>query len=536
MLTLPGRSTLFLLSALLLAAGSLSPCLAESANEAEPPKLQVAVTGGTIEGSLDPGAIRSFKDIPFAAPPIGPLRWKPPKAVVPWTGLRPARKFGASAEQARVPAGLMGVPRPFSEDCLYLNVWTPAAANRLPVMVWIHGGAFTLGSGTMALYDGAHLAAKGVVLVTINYRLGPLGFMAHPALTAEGGGSSGNYGIRDQIAALEWVRDNIASFGGDPKNVTIFGESAGAFSVNILGASPRAKGLFHRAIAQSGGSFAPPKSEEAFGLLHLPLKRAEEEGVKLFADLKVTTLDEARKIPVAKILKAAEGKTPGSAVVDGVILRGDLYEAYARGDFNDTPVLLGSNSDEAAMFVWGRTPPDKLTRLANEGFGEFAPDLLKLYPHSTLDESTWAARALTTDVAFTWHAWTWARLQSQHGKSPAFLYYFDHRESGNTSGANHAAEIAYVFSNLGSGGFLKKAPRPEDLQMAERISTYWVNFARSGDPNGKDLPPWPHYSAKGAKGMIFDADSSARPLPYADKMETLDRYFEWRRQRAKDAR
>ena len=278
------------------------------------------VTGGTIEGIPAKDGIECFKGIPFAAPPVGALRWKFPQAVAAWEGVRPAKAFGHSSEQGRVAALAMGVAGGLDEDCLYLNVWAPAGAAQLPVMVWIHGGAFTTGSGSMPLYDGMRLASKGAVVVTINYRLGPLGFMAHPELTAEGGGSSGNYGIRDQIAALEWVRDNIAGFGGNAGNVTIFGESAGAFSVNILAASPRAKGLFHRAIAQSGGSFASAKTGNEFGPLHLPLKRAEAEGQKLLAKLKVSSIAKARELPAKMILDAASPETTGSAVFDGQIL------------------------------------------------------------------------------------------------------------------------------------------------------------------------------------------------------------------------
>lgn len=518
---MPARTKHSLLLFLLLCAAFASLGRAEG--------LQVKVTGGVIEGIAAKNGIQCFKGIPFAAPPVGSLRWKFPQPVVPWEGIRSAKAFGHSAEQGRVAAVAMGVAGGLDEDCLYLNVWAPAESAKLPVMVWIHGGAFTSGSGSMPLYDGTHMATKGVVVVTINYRLGPLGFMAHPELTKEGGGSSGNYGIRDQIAALEWVRQNIASFGGNPANVTIFGESAGAYAVNILAASPRAKGLFHRAIAQSGGSFASPKVGNEFGLLHLTLKRAEAEGEKLLGRLKVTSIAKARELPAKAIIDAASPDTTGSAVFDGQILPKDIYQLYAERQFNDTPLLVGSNSDEAAMFVWGKLTPEKVRSQAAAGLGEYDAPILALYPHTSVDEATWAGKAILTDLAFTWHAWTWARMQSEKGESPAYLYYFDHREPGNASGASHAAEIAYVLGNLSTGGWFSKGSSPEDKALSEMMMNYWVNFAKTGDPNDGELPKWPPFSKQSQQGMIFDTKPGARAMPYESRMPTFDAYFSWRR-------
>ncbi len=513
--------------AVLLCAAFTGSCLADDP--------QVKVSGGTIEGLAQKDGTNSFKGIPFAAPPVGPLRWKFPQPVKPWEGVRPAKAFGHSAQQGTVAAMALGVTGGMDEDCLYLNVWAPVATNKpLPVMVWIHGGAFTSGSGSQALYDGSRLAAKGVVVVTINYRLGSLGFMAHPELTKEGGGSSGNYGIRDQIAALGWVRDNITAFGGNPGNVTIFGESAGAFSVNILAASPMAKGLFQRAIAESGGSFAPAnKGDGALGMIHMPLQRAEKEGEKLLGKLKVTSIAKARELPAKDVIDAASAETTGAAVFDSVVLPKDIYELYAERKFNDTPVLIGSNSDEAAMFVWGKTAPAILEAKAKEGLGEHAAAILALYPHATVDEASLATKASLTDLAFTWHTWTWAGMQSSYGKSPAYLYYFDHRPPGSESGANHASEIAYVFGNLPSTGLFSKGPRPEDKAMSELMMNYWVNFAKTGDPNGGDLPKWPAFSKKEPQGMVFDAKPAARAMPYEKRMGVLDSYFAWRREQGK---
>ncbi|MEK7953957.1 carboxylesterase/lipase family protein [Luteolibacter soli] len=518
---MPARTKPFLWPILLLCSALVGQLRAEGP--------QVKVTGGTIEGISAKDGIQCFKGIPFAAPPVGPLRWKSPQPVLPWQGTRPAKTFGHSAEQGKVAALAMSVAGGLDEDCLYLNVWAPSNAKDLPVMVWIHGGAFTSGSGSQPLYDGTHLASKGVVIVTINYRLGPLGFMAHPALTQEGGGSSGNYGIRDQIAALEWVRDNITSFGGNPANVTIFGESAGAYAVNILGASPRAKGLFHRAIAESGGSFASPKTGTEFGPLHLTLPRAEAEGQKLLSKLKVTTIAKARELPAKEIIDAASPDTTGSAVFDGQILPRDIYELYTQKQFNDTPLLVGSNSDEAAMFVWGKLTPEKVKSQAAAGLGDYDSRILALYPHTTIDEATLAGRAVLTDLAFTWHAWTWAGMQSANGKNPAYLYYFDHRPPGNTTGASHAAEIGYVFGNLSPGGLFSKGSSPADKALSELMMNYWVNFAKTGNPNGANLPKWPAFSKQSPQGMIFDASPGARAMPYESRMPTFDAYFAWRR-------
>jgi para-nitrobenzyl esterase len=496
--------------------------------QGDPQGPRVKVTGGTIEGIPAKNGIQCFRGIPYAAPPVGPLRWKSPQPVLPWEGVRPARAFGHSSEQNKIAALAMGVAGGLDEDCLYLNVWAPSGAAQLPVMVWIHGGAFTAGSGSMPLYDGSRLASKGVVLVTINYRLGPLGFMAHPELTKEGGGSSGNYGIRDQIAALEWVRDNITGFGGSPGNVTIFGESAGAFSVNILTASPRAKGLFHRAIAQSGGSFAPAKTGSEFGLLHLPLKGAEAEGQKLLKRLKVTSIAEARKLPAKAVSDAAAPEVTGSAVIDGVILPKDIYELYSQKQFNDTPLLVGSNSDEAAMFVWGKLTPEKVKEQAIAGLGDFSSRILDLYPHGTVEEATRGGKDILTDLAFTWHAWTWAGMQGSNGRHPAFLYYFDHRAPGSSSGASHAAEIGYVFGNLSPLSWFGKGAKA-DRDLSEMMMGYWVNFAKTGNPNGGDLPTWSAFFRESAQGMVFAGSPGSRAMPYENRMATLDAYFSWRR-------
>ncbi len=320
---------------------------------------QVAVTGGQVQGVPNHG-VSSFRGIPFAAPPLGELRWKAPQPVKPWDGVKQADEFGRSCMQDPNMLTMFGAPANPSEDCLYLNVWTPAKSpsDKLPVMVWIYGGGFAAGTSSIAGYDGTRLALKGVVLVSINYRVGAMGFLALPELTREGRkapaeGSAGNYGLQDQIAGLQWVKQNIAKFGGDPSRVTIFGESAGGISVSMLTASPAAKGLFHRVISESGGSFAPLKHANEGGQNVPPLKVAEAHGQAFLKKLGVSNLKAARALSAEAIQNAQGRGLSGDfwPVADGVVLIGDQYELYQAGKFSDTPILIGTNSDEGGLFV-----------------------------------------------------------------------------------------------------------------------------------------------------------------------------------------
>src|SRR5689334_3228139 len=311
---------------------------------------EVDVTGGKVAG-VSAGGTTVFKGIPFAAAPVGERRWKAPQPVAPWTGVRDGSKFGAACVQDPMFPRLFAGPTELSEDCLYLNVWTPAksAGDKLPVMVWIYGGGFVGGQTSAPIYDGAKLAAKGVILVSVAYRLGAFGFLAHPELSRESGKGSGNFGLQDQIAGLQWVKANIAKFGGDPGRVTIFGESAGGISVSMLTASPAAKGLFQRAISESGGSFGGPRRGNEGGLNVPPLKVAEANGQKFLEKLGVNNIAAARAVGADKIM-AAQGAGLSAAaafwpVFDGDVLPGDQYELYQAKQFNDTPVLIGTNSD-----------------------------------------------------------------------------------------------------------------------------------------------------------------------------------------------
>jgi len=508
---------------------------------------EVDVTGGRVSGVVTNGIV-AFKGIPFAAPPVGDFRWKPPQPVNRWTGVKDAAAFAPSCPQDVSFLRLFGAPEATAEDCLYLNVWTgaTAASERRPVMVWIYGGSFVGGMTSIPAYDGTPLAEKGVVLVSIAYRLGPLGFLAHPELTKEspstgfgaGGKGSGNYGLQDQIAALRWVKDNIARFGGDPNAVTIFGESAGGMSVSMLAVSPAAKGLFHRAISQSGGHFGPARVGVVGGATSPPLSVAEGIGLAFLKRLGAADLKSARQLPAEKILTAVGPGLQGAfwPVFDGHVLPGDQYELYQTKRFADTPVLIGSNSDEGVTFSPGTTTPAALDKLLRTAYGEHADKLLAVYPHATDQEATESTRNLLRDTTFGWPTWAWAMLQSKHGRGKAYVYYFDHRTPISRNGAGHAAEIPYVFRTLGtfSGpSGLIGAPQPEDRAMSDLMSSYFVNFAKTGDPNGPGLPKWPAFTESAQMVMHLDAKSGARPVPNIEQIKAMDAYFAWRREEAK---
>jgi len=510
--------------------------LAVMAGTADAQIRDAAVTGGRVSGVVSSGTA-SFKGIPFAAPPVGELRWKPPQPVVAWVGVKAAETFAPSCMQDTSFVKLFGAPEAISEDCLYLNVWTPAnsANERLPVMVWIYGGAFLAGMTSIPAYDGGPLAEKGVVLVSVSYRLGAFGFLAHPELSKESGKGSGNYGLQDQIAGLRWVKENIAKFGGDPNRVTIFGESAGGISVSMLAASPAAKGLFHRAISESGGNFGPARLTNEGGATVPSLTVAERTGQKFLGSLGASDIKSARAIPAAKIQGVQGGFWP---VFDGDVLPGDQYELYRAKHFNDTPILIGTNSDEGITFVPGTTQPAAFEEMIRTGYGAKADVILMANPHATVAESTQSARNIFRDATFAWHTWAWARLQSKQGSGKAYVYYFDHRTPQSPGGAGHAAEIPYVFRTLGKftgPAGLVGAPRPEDFAMSDLVSSYWVNFAKTGDPNGPGLPKWPVFTDSAQMVMYFDAKSSARPIPNTTQLKALDEYFAWRRQSAATA-
>jgi para-nitrobenzyl esterase len=495
------------------------------------------VTGGQVTGAVSAG-VASFKGIPFAAPPVGELRWKAPQPVTAWSGTRQADHNGPSCMQDPTFARLFAAPPAIGEDCLYLNVWTPAKTrnDKLPVMVWIYGGGFVGGMTSVPAYDGTQLARKGVILVSVGYRLGVFGFLAHPDLTRESGKGSGNYGLLDQIAGLKWIKANIAAFGGDPARVTIFGESAGGISVSLLAASPRAKGLFRGVISESGGSLSPPRRGNEGGESVSTMEVAEVSGKAFLDKLGAHDLKAARALNADVIQRALGPGLQGGyfPVFDGDVLPGDVYLRYSKGQFNDTNVLIGTNSDEGGILG----PRGGVTRAAFEGqvrqgYGAHADSILAAYPHATPADATRAAANLFRDSTFAWSTWSWARLQSEKGRGKAYLYYFDHRTARSPNGSSHGSEIGYVFGNLGGPGAgpagIQGPPTAEDEQLSDLLSSYWVNFAKTGNPNGSGLPEWPAFSASKQDALVIDEHPGGRPVPNKPQLQALDSYYAWRR-------
>jgi para-nitrobenzyl esterase len=501
----------------------LSSLLFASATAQAQTPAPVQVEEGRLQGTSEDG-LTVYRGIPFAAAPIGELRWRAPQPAAKWDGIRPATKFGPKPIQGK------GNEPDVSEDCLYLNVWTPAksAGERLPVMVWIYGGGFS--SGATNWYTGEQLAKKGVVYVNIAYRVGPLGFLAHPSLSAESPHHvSGNYGLLDQIAGLQWVQRNIAAFGGDPTKVTIFGESAGGISVSQLCASPLAHGLFRGAISESGGSFGPPRLTTYPGENMKRLADAERAGEAYATKAGAASLAELRKV-APENLPTGWGTGASWPIIDGWVIPDDQYRLYEAGKFNDTAVLVGYNSDEGISFWPPKTPAEYITSV-KQRYGSFADELIKAYPVGT-DSVPKTARDLMRDAAFGWHTWSWARLQAAHGQGKAYLYYFDqHPDHAAGSpeadhGSGHGMEVSYVLQHLDP-----KDPHlnPTDFAISDAMANYWVNFARNLTPNGDALPRWPAFSDADPQVMYFSRTPHLGPVPSADSLKVLDRYFAWRR-------
>ena len=486
----------------------------------------VNTEGGRVRGTSEDG-LAVYRGIPFAAPPAGDLRWRAPQPAATWSGVRQATNFAPGAMQASKP------PSGMSEDCLYLNVWTPAksAAERVPVLVWIYGGGFSAGATSERNYSGEKLAKKGVVLVSIAYRVGQLGFLAHPDLSAETTNHvSGNYGLLDMIAGLQWVKKNIAAFGGDPDKVTIFGESAGGIAVSMLCASPLAKGLIQGAISESGGSFGPPRPTTMPGENLKRLADAERSGAAYVKNAGFASIADLRKIPADQLPAAGRGLGMSWPIIDGWVIPDDQYKLYAAGRFNDTPILVGYNSDEGASFSPPRTSEDYIASVKNR-YGPQAENLLQAYPAGNGTPPK-TARDLARDSAFGWQTWIWARLQSKIGKSKAFYYYFDqHQEYPEGSprfgyGSPHGADVSYVFQHLNSSN---PQTTKADLAISDAMSSYWVNFAKHGDPNGGGLPEWPSFSDANPAVMYFSQTPHPGPVPSAEALQSLDGYFAWRR-------
>jgi len=498
-------------TAALLSALVLGAC-------AQPAQGQPSPAGVPVEARVEAGLLRGqvsseiavFKGVPYAAPPVGDLRWRPPAPAAPWTGVRAAEQFGNDCMQTRPFWDATQSKQPVAEDCLTLNIWAPAKARGAPVMVWIHGGGFVMGSGSQPIFDGARLARRGVVVVTFNYRLGRFGFFAHPALTAEAaGGPVGDYGLMDQIAVLRWVQANIAAFGGDPANVTIFGESAGGGSVNQLMAIGAARGLFAKAIAQSGGG------HDVWPRLNadLPDKpSAESVGQAFAAKAGAVGSDVAalRAIPAAKVLGGLnlldqQEKTYSGPMVDGLLVTGSPFEAFAAGTAARVPYLVGANSDELGGipgFLRGG-----MSEKAGKALGADLAAVQAAYGSKDALEA-----GLLSDTTFVEPARSLAGAQAAHG-APTYLYSFGYVAAGKRKpgqGAAHATDVPFVFGDLEA---LNEPVADDDRRMAGLIGDYWVSFARTGDPNGDGRPAWPAYAPAQDQRLEFRIDgvSAARP-------------------------
>jgi para-nitrobenzyl esterase len=462
--------------------------------------LTIQTESGMVEGYSGANGIGVFKGIPFAAAPVGQLRWKAPQPVVPWQGVKKCTAFGPSPMQGEpLPFSMWTaeflIPKePISEDCLYLNVWTGArsAKEKKPVLVWIYGGGFSSGGAACPIYDGEALAAKGIVVVSINYRVGIFGFFAHPDLTREAG-SSGNYGLMDQIAALQWVKMNIASFGGDPGNVTIAGQSAGSFSVNCLVASPLAKGLFNKAIAQSGADFVS-------GRISTDLKVAEQNGKKLAGSIGARSISDLREISAQELLK--KGIWNSVPIIDGKLLPAEIGDIFKNGKENEVVLLTGWNQDEGMLFGPAQSAENYRKQMVVQ-FGSNADKILEYYPANDDAGAAQSQLYLSRDQFFGANQYVWATIHSSRNRE-VYMYRFTRKVPATGEyikyGAFHTGEVPYAYNNL---KFVDRPWEPQDHELADLMSDYWVNFIRSGDPNGKGLPDWPAFDTKTKMVMML---------------------------------
>ena len=497
--------------------------------------LKTHVETGDIEGVLEDG-LSVYKAIPYAAPPVGNLRWRAPQPAKAWEGVLKTDKFGPLPPQPTRPGRTADM---MSEDCLYLGIASPAnsAEEKLPVMVWIHGGGFQT-----EWYGGdlwKHLALRGVVIVSVEYRTGALGFMAHPELSKEDkDGHSGNYGLLDQIFALQWVQRNIASFGGDPEKVTIFGESAGAISCSMLCASPLAKGLFRACISQSGGSFAPWSDEPRSLGLDASQKGAEKQGLAFQKHLKKKSLKELRKMDAMALCDGNVGFAGFWPCVDGYVICDDQYRLYERGEYNDVPVIVMTNSDEGALFTPGNIKAENYQATIRHMFGEKADEVLKVYPGNTDDEAYHGNGDMFRDMGFAWPSFAWVSLQAKTGKSPAYAAYLDQPSEMSFArdprrrGVAHADDILYL-----NGHFLTQPDKyPAESAVSEIIQQYWVNFAKTGNPNGKGLPYWPSFDDSKPTTMNFSNGASLIMRPNREQVDFIDSYYRAKREETEAAR
>jgi len=492
---------------------------------------QVRVESGILEGKTSSdGKVRIFLGIPFAAPPVGDLRWKEPQPVAKWDGVRQSKKFGPRCMQGGIYADMVFRDAGPGEDCLYLNVWAPRtkAGEKLPVMVWIYGGGFQAGSTSEPRQDGEHLAHKGVVIVSTNYRLGIFGFFSHPDLTAESPHhASGNYGLMDQAAALKWVHENIAAFGGDPEKVTIFGESAGSFSVSAQMASPMAKNFVHGAIGESGAFFGKTLKAK-------PLEESQRRDAVFAEELGMKSIEQMRGVDARRLLDAATKRNSYRAEpnIDGYFLSATALYIFAKGEQAHVPLMAGWNRDEGNYHsIFGSEEESKgsYTAKIRQKFGDEAEEALKLFPADSGQQMRNSAGLLATADFTAFGTWKWLETHRVTGGAAVFRFEFDDAPPGGEANdgtvvgvfAYHSAEIEFVFGTLDS----KKLPwRAEDYKLSELMGTYWTNFAKNGDPNGAGVAAWPKYEEQsGFQVMQLMANPHAESDKQRAQFEFLNR-------------
>ena len=475
----------------------------------------VKTESGLVRGSSEPG-VRVFLGIPYASPPVGPLRWRPPQPAARWEGVRTAEEFGATCPQT-------GAPEPMTEDCLTLNIWTPDAVSEspgLPVMVWIHGGGFRAGSGSDRVSHGDHLARDGVVSVTLNYRLGSLGFLGHPLLETTDEPWA-NYGLLDMVAALGWVKRNIAAFGGDPARVTIFGESAGGMAVHLLMVVPQADGLFHRAIGMSGYGTWPLPRVRSTASAAAPVGAPSAEKVAGDIVEQATeggrgpeTAEELRQIPAARLAQAVGALH--LPVVDGTVVPDEPGILFARGAQHDVPFMTGGDSFDGAVMPWAGIPTEEFLG----SFGDRQDRLRTLYADDFAVSDQLGANRLFGDARYVM-AGRYLAEQMARVASPGYLYYFNFVPAAQRSewpGAPHGSELAMLFGH---------AEDPDALEVGQAMRAYWTSFARTGDPNGPGRPRWPSYEGETDQWLVFGEETEVRAGVIKDKLDLLEaRYLE----------
>jgi para-nitrobenzyl esterase len=504
---------------------------AQQSNENNLPQVKVA--NGILEGINESG-IRTFKGIPFAQPPVGALRWKEPQPVTNWQGVRKVTTFGPRAMQRPIFSDMNFRSNGVSEDCLYLNVWTPAtsANDHLPVLVYFYGGGFIAGDGSEPRYEGESMSRKGIVAITVNYRLGVFGFFAHPELTKESPHhASGNYGLMDQSAALQWVQQNIAAFGGDPKKITIAGESAGSFSVSALMASPLSKHIIAGAIGESGSLLGKQST--------VSLSEAEQAGALFAKNVGAASLAALRAMPAEQLLEetAKPGLSRFSVDVDGYFLPKSPVQIYAAGEQAKVPLLVGWNSEEnnyRSITGQDNPTPENFTKAVQKLYGENADEVLKVYSTNNGEAVQQVATDLASDLFIGFGTWKWSDIQSSTGSKPVFRYMYSHPrpamrgDKGNVitgsapGGAAHSSEIEYAMGNLPTNRVYDW--QPEDYKVSEIIQAFFANFIKTGNPNGLGLPTWPAVkSGAPAEVMYIDVNTKAATEKHRDRYLLLDK-------------